>query len=925
MEQIPATGLRSSKTASSISASKSIDQVNVVWDTPSLNAAGSMPMGNGQVGINLWVEPNGDLRFIISRTDSYSEISRLLKVGEVRVSISPNPLSTKAPFKQELVLRDGVCVISIGRGKNQLTLRVFVDVDSAMVYCVGSSAHPVNVKAHVESWRNERHVIASGVEQNSAWSLHDAPFELSEAADVFPKGISNAVAWYHRNEESVAYKSTMLLQSLKPIAYTVKDPIIHRTFGGFMSGTGLKPADNRTLVSSAPSDRFALWVAAPCYQTDNAQDWLDEAQVLAEQADADRAEKRTKEWWHAFWERSWVTISGDKLGFTIPFGTQPLRVGFDSNGANKFSGEIRRASIYTKPLSAATISRLASAQSANIAADEGIALPTEPQSAATTDTKSLDLKRGMTLEAVIKPDSSQPARIIDSLTAGGSDGFLFDTHPGGTLRLIVGNNILSAPAGIIKAGQWQHVAASVDAATGAMAIYLDGKQVAQQPGSDDKHSPITRAYTLQRYVQACGGKGPFPIKFNGSIFTVEPAVMGMPFNADWRNWGDCHWWQNVRFAYHTMLAAGDTEMMDPLFELYERVRPLCEGRAKLYHNSEGCYFPETMTMWGTYSNGDYGWKRTGLRPDEVQSPWWACAWNQGLELVAIMLDRWDYTGDELFTAQYLLPMAESVLSYFDTRFKKDASGRIILDPTQAVETLWHGVINDMPSTAGLNDITRRLCELPQRITTPAQRRFFKMMRAACPEIPVEDVVVEGKTTRRLAGAQKYDPVRSNCENPELYAIWPFRLYGIGKPGIELARTAYLTRVNHLDVGWGYDGNCAALLGMADEAARIMQVKAANSNQAYRWPASWGPNFDWVPDQDHGGNILLTTQLMLLQSDGEKLLLLPAWPKTWDVHFKLHAPQNTVVECEYKKGKITELKVTPESRRKDVVLPDPRQR
>jgi len=50
-----------------------------------------MPLGNGEVGINLWVEENGDLLFYISRSDSLSEISRLLKVGEVRVALSPNP------------------------------------------------------------------------------------------------------------------------------------------------------------------------------------------------------------------------------------------------------------------------------------------------------------------------------------------------------------------------------------------------------------------------------------------------------------------------------------------------------------------------------------------------------------------------------------------------------------------------------------------------------------------------------------------------------------------------------------------------------------------------------------------------------------------------------------------------------------------
>ena len=120
-----------------------------------------------------------------------------------------------------------------------------------------------------------------------------------------------------------------------------------------------------------------------------------------------------------------------------------------------------------------------------------------------------------------------------------------------------------------------------------------------------------------------------------------------------------------------------------------------------------------MTVWGTYSNGDYGWNRAGHQPKDVLCPYWQFAWNQGPELVALMLDRWDYTGDEAFLKGQVLPMAESVLKYFDTRFKKDADGQIVLDPTQAVETYWHGVINDMPSTAGLNDITARLCALPR--------------------------------------------------------------------------------------------------------------------------------------------------------------------------------------------------------------------
>ena len=444
---------------------------------------------------------------------------------------------------------------------------------------------------------------------------------------------------------------------------------------------------------------------------------------------------------------------------------------------------------------------------------------------------------------------------------------------------------------------------------------------------------IGKAHTLQRYMQACAGRSIFPIKFNGSIFTVEPAPLpnavthnsnnglNTKDNPDWRRWGDCHWWQNVRMPYHAMQATGDFELMLPLFDMYERIRPFAEARAKLYHNVEGCYFSETLTIWGAYANGDYGWDRNGKQPNEVGTTYWRYAWNQGLELVGLMFDYYEHTGDAEFATHRLLPMATSVLKYFDSRFRKDADGRIILDPTQAVETYWHGVINDTPSVAGLNDISRRLCALPEKLTTPEQRKFFAHMKAAAPIIPIENAQLNGKTVRRIAVAQKYEPIRSNVENPELFPVWPFRVFGLGRPMLEEARNAYQMRGDVLDVGWGYDSNAAALLGLTREAAEIVKSRMANSNAAYRWPATWGPNYDWLPDQCHGGNLMATINYMLLQSSGDKILLFPAWPKDWDVSFKLHAPKKTTVEVTLKSGKITGLKVVPESRRKDVVLPD----
>jgi hypothetical protein len=901
------------------SAPAELDGCNVVWTTPSKDAAGSMPLGNGTVGLNLWVEENGDLQFYISRTDSLTEISRLVKVCKVRVALTPNPFAVGLPFKQELRLREGRCEITAGEGEKQVKLTVFVDADSPVVHVLGDSAAPIAVKASLETWRTTRRVLPQE-EKYSAWSMHDAPYDLVESADIFPAVAGDAIALYHRNEDSVVMK-TITHQSLQDAADKVFDPLLHRTFGAWMVAPGFKAANDHTLETPAPVKSFALRIAAPCGQTETAQAWLSLAQkIAADSVDAKAALARTAAWWQAFWARSWVFAAGDG-GMTMPVNKHPLRIGIDSNGQNILPGLLGRAGIYGRPLTAEEIAKIVAAgREVESPIPGGLqtfvaAESDQPGQHAEIGTGNLDFSHGLTLEAWLKPDAKNVGRIFDKITAGGTDGFLFDANPGNSLRMILGNATLSSPPGVLKADQWQHVAATADAATGELRIYLDGKLVAQRPA--DHGSPLSRSYALQRYVQACGGRGPYPIKFNGSIFTVEPKYMGMPFSPDFRNWGDCHWWQNVRFPYHPMLASGDFEMMNPLFRLYESVRPLCESRAQIYHGVKGCYFPETMTVWGTYSNGDYGWDRAGHDRNEVFCTCWANAWNQGPELVALMLDRWDYTADEKFLKDEVLPMADSVLRYFDTRFKRDAEGKLVLDPTQAVETYVGGVINDAPATAGLCNIMPRLAALPEKLTTSEQRALFAKLLAACPSVPVEEEEHDGKPVRELAPAAKYVNQQSNCENPELYAIWPYRLYGVGKPGLEEARAAYAHRHNHNDVGWGYDGTCAALLGLTDEAARIMKVKCANSHPAYRWPATWGPNFDWLPDQDHGGNLLEMAQAMLMQCNGDKILLLPAWPKSWDASFKLHAPKNTTVECVYRGGKIEKLEVMPPERKKDV--------
>jgi hypothetical protein len=107
------------------------------------------------------------------------------------------------------------------------------------------------------------------------------------------------------------------------------------------------------------------------------------------------------------------------------------------------------------------------------------------------------------------------------------------------------------------------------------------------------------------------------------------------------------------------------------------------------------------------------------------------------------------------------------------------------------------------------------------------------------------------------------------------------------------------------------------MGMTTEAADYNVRKLQDSDR--RFPTFWGPGHDWVPDHNWGGSGMIGMQEMLLQTVGREIRVLPAWPKEWDVQFKLHAPLKTTVEGTVKNGKLTQLHISPSYRRKDLVI------
>jgi len=707
-----------------------LDKYNVIWNSPSVDAAGSMPIGNGSVAANVWATDDGVLHFYVSRTDSWSEICRLLKISGVEIKFTPNPF--QKTFSQTLQLQQGRIHFKAGG----LSMDLFMDANQPVIWITGRSAKPIQVEAKLISWRTAPKRL-EGYEQNSAWTMQGAPFPLIESADHFVTTPEAQIS-YHRNETSVV-NYCLDYQGLGEFRNLVGDPLLHRTFGALLSGSTTRNGDVENAKSTASNgiefnggvSYFQIKVATECAQTATSADFLAKIKaIFSQEPDLKTVANRTLAWWHQFWNRSYIEVTP-------------------------------------------------------------------------------------------------------------------------------GNNA--------------------------------------SPADEENCFKITQGYALQRFMLASASRGKYPLKFNGSLFTVEPKALGEPYDPDWRRWGDGYWWQNTRIPYWAMVASGDYDGMESLFHLYESVLGICKARAKAYYNADGAYFPETISFFGSYSNSDYGWDRKPGQPaNEFAADYWKYAYNQGPELVQMMLDRYKASPDKKFLREELLPMAKAVLDYFGTRFPRDSNGTLRIDPDQAIETYWYGVINDTPVVSGLHAVLPRLLRLPS--VSSRDRANWKKLLSILPPIAVEN----GK----IMPAEKFNPQRNNVENPEFYAIWPFREFGVGRPGLDIAQKTFNERIEKANFGWQYDGQTAALCGLADEAQKSLISKAFNSNPKFRFPATWGPNYDWLPDQDHGSNLMLTLQSMLLQSVGDKTYTGPAWPTNWNVRFKLHALNGKLIQAGFTAGKWT---------------------
>ena len=424
-----------------------------------------------------------------------------------------------------------------------------------------------------------------------------------------------------------------------------------------------------------------------------------------------------------------------------------------------------------------------------------------------------------------------------------------------------------------------------------------------------KEGTLARNYTLFRYMLGCNSRGGWPTKFNGGLFTFDPEYVEKApeyrLTPDYRNWGGgVHTSQNQRLVYWPMLKNGDFDMLCPQLDFYLRIYPNAEERSRLYWGHEGACITEQVENYGLPCYPEYGTKRpAGFDPGVERNAWLEYEWDTCLEFCMMALEAHRYSGMNI---DRYLPMIRSCLRFFDEHYqylanmrgakRLDGNGKLVLYPGSGGET-YKMAYNSTSTIAALRTVAEAIGDTA--------------LLGRLPDITIRD----GK----IQPALHYERV-NNTETMQLYPVFPWRMYGVGRPNLDIARNTYLNDSLAIQfrshVGWKQDLIWAACLGLTDEARRLLELKMGDG--PHRFPAFWGPGFDWSPDHNWGGSGMIGMQEMLMQEAGNKIYLFPAWPREWDVRFKLHASDNTIVEAELQGGKVVNVKVSPQSRQQDIV-------
>jgi alpha-L-fucosidase 2 len=273
------------------------DRYNVIWDSPSIDQTGQMPLGNGDIAAGVYAIEDDALYLLLAKNDAYTYNGDIFKTGRVRIVLSPNPFEVGKPFKQTLDLETGSILIEA----DGIELRVWADANRPVYHVQIESPEEIAVSAAPELWTRF---------DDCVYNASREPLDES-TQDVLLENADDALLWYYAVGDRSVYPTELEYYDIENMATEFPDPYRFNTFGNQLESPQLTLQDG-ALTGSGKS--FDIRINALTKQTPEISDWIEtiESQV-DELGDVDQDWQDHCDWWTAFWNKSWIIASDNTL------------------------------------------------------------------------------------------------------------------------------------------------------------------------------------------------------------------------------------------------------------------------------------------------------------------------------------------------------------------------------------------------------------------------------------------------------------------------------------------------------------------------------------------------------------------------------------------------------------------------------------
>jgi hypothetical protein len=305
---------------------------NVVWTNASKNAAGAMPIGNGDIAASVYAIENGDLYLLLSKNDAFNYCGDIYKTGRVRISLTPNPFTAGKPFRQTLDLPTGSMTVEA----DGVNFRIWADANRPLYHVEIDSPRELDVSAQPEFWK-----------RTHQWGGIDSTPDVKLERD-------NHLLWYFSVGDNSFYPSEMKSEGITEQPEKLfPDPYRFNTFGNLMemvTGKGIQNPESRIQNSEASKGfvsgkgkQFDIRIHSLTLQTPDTNVWIKAVEELAAKpVELKKDWEKHCQWWSQFWDRGWI-IASDR---TVPEAER-----------EKFNGEANAKGLREEPDGAALVAQ----------------------------------------------------------------------------------------------------------------------------------------------------------------------------------------------------------------------------------------------------------------------------------------------------------------------------------------------------------------------------------------------------------------------------------------------------------------------------------------------------------------------------------------------------------------------------------------